>query len=269
MLLAKYIELLRRDGAKLVHKDSTLMARDTRHTVFYTPFEYVNTSARLVLIGITPGTTQLENSYAALQRALQEGATPEEALRQAKQQGAFSGDLRVNLIKLLRHFRFADRLGITDEAALWGSASSLLYSTSVVPHAAYQMKRGELAMFNGSFSDILKSQVLNNCFRDHFLPSLKRLPDSTIFVGLGPTPQEALNWCVKAGHLRAGQVLGALPHPSRSAGSQIDIFLGLRDPEQLNSKDPVRHRVEWLQTSYREFSAKLQLMLPLPTAASG
>ena len=256
MLFPKYSELLERNGNTLACTDAMVVERDSRYVTYYTPFEHVVTTARLVLVGITPGITQLENSYAAMQSALRAGATPEEALRASKEAGAFSGDLRKNLLRLLKHFRFAERLDIPNEEHLWTSASSLLHSTSVVPHAAFARRNEKLAMFNGSFDQILAAPVLFRCFRDQLLPSLTKLPSNAFFVGLGPTPLDALHWCVREGLLRDTQVLGAFPHPSRNAGSQVDIYLGIRKAADLHPKDPVQFRVKWLSAAYQEMDTK-------------
>jgi hypothetical protein len=264
MLFPKYAQMLSQGGSSLVCDEATVLKRDARFVTFYTPFEHVVTTARLVLVGITPGTTQLKNAYIAAQSSLRAGAPYEEALRATKEAGAFSGDLRTNLIRMLKHFRFGERLGLADESQLWGSGAKHLHSTSVVPHAAFEHKNGKLKMFNGSFDEILKSPVLSECFRGSFIPSLARLPRDACYLALGPTPLKALHWCVREGLLTGTQVLGGFPHPSRSAGSQVDIFIRHRDPADLKPQDPVRFRIAWLSAAYDELQGNLVHALPLP-----
>lgn len=67
--------------------------------IYYAPFEYINPSARIVLVGITPGPTQMVNANNEARRALQAGKSNTEAIQAAKSVGAFSGEpLRSNLI---------------------------------------------------------------------------------------------------------------------------------------------------------------------------
>ena len=46
--------------------------------VYYAPFEYVNPEARIVLVGITPGPTQMVNANKEARLALQRGLPPQE-----------------------------------------------------------------------------------------------------------------------------------------------------------------------------------------------
>lgn len=49
-------------------------------------------------------------------------------------------------------------------------------------------------------------------------------PDD-LFVGLGPCPQAALEWCVKNAILRREQVLGSFFRPSNNGGSTTKFYL--------------------------------------------
>lgn len=69
-----------------------LMEQAGGTTVYYAPFEFVNPVARITLVGITPGPTQMLNACSAARSALLAGANDADALRQAKLTGAFSGE---------------------------------------------------------------------------------------------------------------------------------------------------------------------------------
>lgn len=51
-----------------IYKDRQLMA-------YYVPFDYLNTRARVALVGVTPGPTQMLESYAIVRDALRAGRT--------------------------------------------------------------------------------------------------------------------------------------------------------------------------------------------------
>lgn len=239
--------IIQRLGAAGAESSDLDLEREGRYTLRYTPFEYVNSSARLCIVGITPGTTQLEEAYRAAQRLLEQGASLDVILRETKKAAAFSGEMRKNLVRILRHFQFGELLG-ADESTLWGTNAALLHSTSVIPHATF--KGGK--MFAGPFEEILRAPLLRKHFEQDFLPELRCLPKSTWFIGLGPTPLAALEWCIEYDHLEPEQLLGAFPHPSGKGGSQIDYFLREKTRSDLKPKDPVRHRVDWLDKAHAE-----------------
>lgn len=79
-------------------------------SVFYAPWDWVNTSARVMLVGITPGLHQATEALGEAQRSLAEGLSPEDALRRADAVGSFSGPMRTNLVTML------DGIGLADGA---------------------------------------------------------------------------------------------------------------------------------------------------------
>jgi hypothetical protein len=242
-LLPAFRNILAERGAAAARSPETRVAQGGIYELFYTPFEVVNRTARLVLVGITPGSTQIELSYAEAQRLIGAGASDEVVLQGAKAHAAFGGpSMRPNLLRMLHHFRFRELLGIDDPSELWDSSSHLLHATSVVPYAAFRAGK----MFAGSFEDVLSSSVLSESFELDFAASLPLLPPDALFVALGPTPLAALDHCAKRGLLRPQQVLGAFAHPSAGGGSQVAIYLGEKRPEELAPGDPVRGRLGFL-----------------------
>lgn len=255
ILLDRFRDVLVARGATAAQSDETLLARDLRDSLFYVPFEHVNAKASLVLVGITPGPNQIEEAYAAIQSRLRGGLSDEIALRKAKEAGAFSGPaMRPNLVRMLDALGFPAMLDVPSSSTLWGKAADKLYATSVVPHAAF--RRGK--PFAGSFADILGSPIFRRSFEEDFVPSLASLPRSARFVALGPTPLDALDWCVEQDHLNAEQVMGALAHPSSNGGSQVKVYLGEVSGGALSPSDPVRHRLEWLNAASRRMREACQ-----------
>lgn len=238
-MISDIYDVICRDGGAAARRADTLVGASGQHKVFYMPFGHVERNARLVIVGITPGTTQLEMAYEKVHELHRRGMPRDEVFRAVKAHAAFGGPMRQNLVRMLRHFNFAGLLGVTDEADLWGSASHLVHSTSVVPHAAFKGDK----MFNGSFQEVLASPALRESFERDFVGELALLPADAVFVALGPTPLGALDHCVERGLLPTERVLGALAHPSAGAGTQVDVYLGERDPETLDPRDPVRGRV--------------------------
>jgi hypothetical protein len=244
ILLDEYRDIILRSGSGAIASDEVVIGTDGRFSLRYIPFEHVAREAKLVIVGITPGNTQMAAAYDAFRARAMAGRSDDESRARAKEAGAFAGSMRTNLIRMLEHFDIHRRLGIPSAADLWGSAAALLHSTSVVPHAAFE--RGQ--MFNGSFSAIMGSALLRSSFDQDFIPSLEMLPDDAHFIGLGPTPLDALDHCADIGLIGRERILGMLPHPSGSSGSQVPYFLKEVSLDQLHEKNPIRNRAVSLCT---------------------
>lgn len=234
--------------------DACVLAEDSTYRLIYVPFEHVTKSAKLSIVGITPGSTQIPAAYSTIRPMLNARLPHAEILTHAIKQGAFQGTMRTNLIKILKHFDIGGLLGIADVADLWGHHASHLHSTSVIPHAAF--KRGK--MFNGGFEEILSSPLLKSCFERCFVPTLAELDEECRFIALGPTPLHALQWCAERGHISPDRILGACPHPSGSSGSAVPYFLRVKQLAQLAPRDPVRRRAAAIDKFYADMRQRVE-----------
>ena len=54
--------------AGVVRTPEFCIYEDRRIVAYYAPFDYLNVHARVVLVGVTPGPTQMQESYAAARR---------------------------------------------------------------------------------------------------------------------------------------------------------------------------------------------------------
>lgn len=258
ILFSRFANALGRCGAAGVGSEEFVLGKDGPYELWYTPVEYVNSEAQLVLVGITPGMNQLHLAYETARASLQAGMSHEASLRSIKQAGSFGGNaMRPNLLKMLQHFRFNKLLGVDDVASLWGSNAHLIHSTSVVPHAAF--RRGK--MFAGSFQEVLGSSLLRSSFEQDFLSTLSSMRGDPYFVALGPCPLDALHWSVSRGLLKKHQVLGAFCHPSSSGGSMTRYYLREVQRSDLNARDPVLHRCDWLDDAYSRLADRLNILL--------
>ena len=57
-----------------------------------------------------------------------------------------------------------------------------------------------------------------------------------MFVALGDTPLAALDHCTARGLVSPDRILGAFSHPFGSSGSEVDVYIGRRDPSTLHDK---------------------------------
>jgi hypothetical protein len=102
-----------------------LLSTEGRLSVYYAPFDAVNVSAKVAIIGITPGWQQMEVAFRVSRRELLKGATPEQASWCAKMEASFAGAMRRNLVAMLDQLGLARRLNIHATADLFGTAHGL------------------------------------------------------------------------------------------------------------------------------------------------
>lgn len=201
--------------------------------VCYTPFDHINQRAKVVLVGLTPGMTQLRNGVLTLKQQLQLKAEPLSALHAAKRAGAFSGTIRSNLVALLDAIHLNRRLGLKSCADLFEQRADLVHTTSVLRNAVFY--RG--ANYSGQ-PRLVRQPFLRKQVLEHFVPDVALTPDA-LFVPLGDSVSEALMWLVEKGVLKRGQILDGLPHPSGANNERIAYFLGRKSIQALSSRtDP-------------------------------
>lgn len=214
---------------------SLQMAKEGNISINYIPFDYVNTQAKIVLVGITPGFTQLKNALAEAQKQIKAGADEISILQEAKKTGAFSGAMRPNLVGMLDCLKVNEMLGIQSCDNLFGSANHLVHTTSVLRHPVFIGAEN----YNGT-PNMTKNPLLLKFLTEHFAVEAATLKNA-IFVPLGPKVSEALSFLVKQGLINGANVLDGLPHPSGANAERIAYFLGKKPASQLSVKtDPIR-----------------------------
>lgn len=210
--------------------DKLRIAQDGSVEVCYAPFEYVNRQARIVLVGVTPGHTQMLNALRECRRQLDAGADERSALKAAKLTGAFSGTMRPNLVALLDAVGLNRWLGLQSCSDVFSRAAELAQTTSVLTNPVFV--DGE--NYNGTPSMIrhplLQQQLIEGFGRD------AQAFRSAVFVPLGDKVAEALHFLADRGCLTKERILDGLPHPSGANAERIAYFLGKKDRAALSAK---------------------------------
>ncbi len=198
--------------------------------VTWAPFDHIARTARLVIVGITPGRQQAENALTAFRKALDMGSPHSDALRLAKQTGSFSGSMRGSLVDMLNHIGAHRAFGVTTCAALFEPAQELAHFTSALRHPVFV---GD-ANYNGA-PGMLRHAILRSMIETHLAEEAAALP-AALWLPLGPKPTEALYHLADRGLLDRDRILDGLPHPSGANGERIAYFLGRKDRNSLSSK---------------------------------
>jgi len=206
------------------------LAQDGDLQVCYAPFEYINPSARVVLVGITPGNQQMVNAVAEARSQLDAGRDLDHVVMAAKQVGAFSGDIRGHLVNLLDHIGLHCWLGIDSCMALFSSARNLVQTTSVLRNPVFYRGKD----YNGT-PNMTRHPLLRSQLAEHFLHDVRALPNA-VFVPLGDKVSAALEYLAEQGHLNGSRILAGLPHPSPQNIERVRYFLGQKAREALSTK---------------------------------
>lgn len=207
------------------------VARANLLSAHYTPFDYVNAQARVVVVGITPGFAQWINAVREARRQLMADAPLAEVLRAAKYTGAFSGAIRPNLVALLDHVGLQRWLGIASCASLFDEHAHLLHVNGVLRQPIFVDGKN----YSGAAPNMLTTPLLQAQMLDYFAHEAALLHDA-VFVPLGPKVAQALAWLAGRGVLDATRILHGLPHPSGANAERVAYFLGRKQLDTLSTR---------------------------------
>jgi len=204
-----------------------MQAFDNNITFKPTGFEYVNPNAKIVLVGITPGNTQLASSRA--------GKTP----REIKRENAFAGAMRNNLVRMLDLIGVNKLLGTETCATLWHQDFDKVEMTSLLKEATFLKGK----MFNKA-SAILKSDKLTRALNDGFVHDCSSYSKACLFVAMGAEVGKVLFDLKDKGIITAEIIV--LPHPSGANSGRVAVFLGSKqhdDTDQASTRAYEQSRV--------------------------
>ena len=237
-LLPRFAEALLRvtpaelDGLSEVPALSLQSTRlgDRKLDLVYAPFDYVNASARIAIVGLTPGARQAKDAIEAWLAATCTGCAPEEALAQAKRTASFSGPMRRNLVAMLDAINVPRLLGIDGCSTLWEGNADLVHFTSVVRYPLFL----DGANWSGT-PDLLRTEPIRGWF-ETYAPSEFRQLTSALLIPLGDAVSRALHHLADLGHVRRDCILSGLPHPSGANAERVACFIGTKRPELASSR---------------------------------
>jgi len=195
-----------------------LIESENRLRMYYTPIDWTNGAARIVLLGITPGWTQMALAFRGAAAAMADRKSPDDVARAAKFSGAFAGWIRNNLLRMLDDIGLPSVLGLGSASELFGTAGSLLHTTSVIRYPVFVGTRN----YTGTPAP-MKSPLLARFARTVLAPELESVPQALI-VPLGNAVESTLDILAAEGHLGSKRWLSGFPHPSGANGHRVRIF---------------------------------------------
>ena len=185
---------------------------DDKYVFEPTGFNYVNPKAEVVIVGITPGNSQLKGDRV--------GLSP----REVKRMNAFAGGMRRNLIHMLDYIGVNQLLGIETCKSLWEEDFDRVEMTSLLKEATYELKKdGTKEMFRHA-EKIAKSEKLTKMLEEGFLEDCKSYNNAVLFVACGSGVYDVLKKLQSEKKIQ-GNVVG-IAHPSGANTGRIQCYLG-------------------------------------------
>lgn len=185
-----------------------------------TKFDYVNSKAEVVIVGITPGNSQLDGS--------RDGMTS----REIKRIYAFTGKMRPNLVKMLDYVGVNNLLGIESCRSLWEEDFDRVEMTSLLKEATYEIKKdGTKEMFKHTWK-IAKSEKLTKMLNEGFVSDCSQYGKTRLFVACGPGVYDVLCGLKEKGVISA-PIIG-IAHPSGGNMGRICCYLGTKEPKDAS-----------------------------------
>lgn len=200
-------------------------------SVTYAPFDFINRSAELVLVGLTPGRTQAAIAIEAFQNALASGKSQDAALKIAKSTASFSGAMRNSLVAMLDAVGVPQKFQRETAEEFFLADSGLVHFTSALRYPVY-LANGD--NYSGAPRP-LAQPALRSMVETHLAEEAAALPKA-IWVPLGGHAESSLQHLVARGALDEQRVLSGLPHPSGANAERIAYFLGRKSRDQLSVK---------------------------------
>jgi hypothetical protein len=187
--------------------------------VYYAPFDYINKNATVVIVGITPGWTQMERAFATAITALYDGESYDEASRRAKSGASFAGSMRTNLVKMLDELGLHHKLNIGSTTELFDLDNDLLHATSALRYPVFVANKN----YTGSTPRALKSSILWEQIEMQLVPELNKFKDALV-IPLGKNVNDILFELKSTGKISNDTILSGFPHPSGANGHRAKQF---------------------------------------------
>ena len=193
------IKALKKINKSIVINNKFLINKEGNIKIYYAPFDYVNSKAKIMIVGITPGLQQMLQSF----QVINDG----KSLKEVKDLSSFKGSMRTTLIKYMDALKVNKKLKIKSCESLFDLHSKYLHTTSLVKYPVFDKGR------NYSGSNILKKELLLNFIEKNFLKELK-IHQNSIIIPLGNTVSSTIRYLNEKYNLKLSCFLEGFPHPS-------------------------------------------------------
>lgn len=191
--------------------------------IYYSPHnEYINSKAKVFIVGITPGFQQMSTAISEARMALENSEDIEEIQYKCKNAARFSGSLRRNLINMLDEIELNKFLNIRSCSQLFEEKDYLLHTVSLIPYPVFVKGQN----YSGYSPKLINSEFLMKYIYENFVDELKQLnnSDRILIIPLGRCVEEVLFKLSEYKIITRNQILNGFPHPSGANVNRILQF---------------------------------------------
>jgi hypothetical protein len=199
--------------------DKFLLFSDGKLSAYYVPFHYMNRDARVVLVGLTPGWTQMERAFRTAKREMANGLTGEKLFQVIATSGSFSGSMRKILVSMLDGIGLNQHLKLLSCSELFGAASTLVHFTSAVSAPTFIEGKN----FTGHGVSFLKLPKFRAFIVDNLAKELALLPNAVI-IPLGKIVDKVIDFLRMEKLIDPARCLIGFPHPSGQNGHRKRFY---------------------------------------------
>lgn len=188
--------------------------------IYYAPFDYLNPTARIVIIGITPGWEQMRLSYEVFRAVLADGTSVDQAQQRAKVAASFAGPMRTNLTNMLDAIGVAQALGLESTRMLFSTHHALAHTTSALRYPVFVNGKN----YTGHSPSPFRRAILEQAWRSGLAEELQAMQKTPLIVPLGDTVTKMVETLIEDGVVPDVQCLLSFPHPSGGNGHRVRHF---------------------------------------------
>ena len=210
-------------GSELSQKD--LLTRHFRLysqdglEIYYAPVGHVRRKAKIVLLGVTPGWSQMELSYRMARSLIERWQGTSRILSEIKRQVAFAGSMRRNLLRMLNELRLSQYFYIETSEVMFEENSNLFHTTSALRYPIFY--RGN--NYTGHAPKILSREIHRKMVERLLGQELCQEPTALI-IPLGDAASLAVAYLVEGGIVDKKRCLFGFPHPSGANALRVKHF---------------------------------------------
>ncbi|WP_195940288.1 hypothetical protein [Romboutsia sp. 1001713B170131_170501_G6] len=208
--------------------DDLLIEKNGNIEIYYAPHnDYLNSKAKIFIIGITPGFQQMSTAISTARKELELETNIEEIQYKCKVAGRFSGSLRKNIISMLDDIKLNEALSINSCSTLFEDKDYLLHTVSLVPYPVFVKKQN----YSGHTPKLSKSEFLMKYVYDNFIKELSKIENfkEILIIPLGRAVEEVLYKLSEEGIICEKQILKGFPHPS---GANVNRVIQLEENKE-------------------------------------
>lgn len=208
--------------------DDLLIEKSGNIEIYYAPHnEYLNSKAKIFIVGITPGFQQMSTAISTARKELELNTDIEEIQYKCKVAGRFSGSLRKNIISMLDDIKLNEVLNVKSCVDLFEDKDYLLHTVSLVPYPVFVKKQN----YSGHTPKLLKSEFLMKYVYENFVDELNKIENfkEVLLIPLGKAVEEILCKLSEDGIILEKQILKGFPHPS---GANVNRVVQLEENKE-------------------------------------